>query len=125
MNSILLDTCVITGPPATEPVLDRVTGQMVSGPRVEVWRGCCRIQVKADINSNVVESTAGDREGTYLTSTLQVPVECVELARHDMVAEILTAAHDQSLVGRLFNIQGIYHKSDATHRRYRVREVIA
>lgn len=126
MESIFLDTCVITGPPVTKPVLDRNTGQMTDPPRVEVYRGPCRLQVKADINSNVVETTAGDREWTYLTASLQVPICGTDAIRQDHVAEMLTVAHDSTLVGRLFNIQGLgQHKSDATHRRFRVRELIA
>jgi hypothetical protein len=80
----------------------------------------------------VVETTAGEREWTYLTSTLQVPVETPADAtgdvgdiRPDNIAEALTAPFDATLVGRLFNIQGIYHKSQATYRRWRIREVIS
>ena len=71
---ILTDTCDITKPGPTKPVFDDETGQYVTPARVSVYRGPCRIQVKADINSNVVETTAGEREWTYLTAQLQLPV---------------------------------------------------
>jgi hypothetical protein len=89
-------------------------------------------EVKADINSNVVETTAGEREWTYLTAQLQLPVHTPEGATGsvddidvDYVCEILASPHSPSLVGSLFNIQGTYHKSQAVYSRYRVREVVA
>src|SRR5690348_12136834 len=137
-EDLMTDTCRITRP-ATEDdaewvaqVIDEDTGQYPEQGRVTVYEGICRIQVKSDINSNVVETTAGEREWTYLTSTLQIPVETPASAtgevadvRPDNIAEVLTAEFDATLVGRLFNVQGIYHKSQATYRRWRIREVIS
>jgi hypothetical protein len=125
MESIFLDTCEITRPGEGDPVFDEETGQYTYPDPVVVYTGPCRLQVKVDINSNVVETTAGEREWTYLTATLQLPYVGSEDIRPDNVAKILTSAHDDTLPGRLYNVQGIYHKSDATHRRYRVREVIS
>lgn len=125
------DTCRITKAGAGKGPFNETTGQYEPPPRVTVYEGICRLQVKADINSNIVETTAGDRESTYLTATLELPVETPEDAlgsvgaiRPDNVCEFLTAQDDPTLVGRQFNMQGIYHKSQAVYRRYRVREVI-
>jgi hypothetical protein len=140
MESLMLATCRITRP--AEPgdpeyvdtsTIDEATGQYPAAGRVVVYGpdvpagndGRCRIQVKADINSNVVETTAGEREWTYLTMTLQLPIAGSEAVRPDNICELLTSPEDTSLEGRLLNIQGMYHKSAATHRRFRVREVIA
>lgn len=125
IESLMLATCRITKPGTGTPTFDEATGQYTDPPRVPVYEGKCRIQVKADINSNVVETTAGEREWTYLTMTLQLPIEGSEAVRPDDICEILTSPEDSSLEGRLLNIQGMYHKSAATHRRFRVREVIA
>lgn len=127
------DRCRITKPGQGKGPFNESTGQYDPPDRVVVYEGRCRLQVKADINSNVVETTAGDREATYLTSTLQVPIEQVDdngvgstgAVRPDNVAEMLVCPSDSTMVGRLFNIQGIHHKTHATHRRFRVREVIA
>lgn len=135
------DWCRITRPgPGGKGPINPVTLEYDQPPaRVVVYQGRCRIQVKADINSNVVETTAGDREATYQTFTLGVPITAVpaapgdpfetvgtpEAVRPDYIAEIIHAPNDPSLLGRLFNIQGMYHKSQASHRRWRVRQVVA
>jgi len=132
VESLMLDRCRITKPGAGDPVFNEANGQYTDPPRVVVYEGKCRIQVKADINSNVVETTAGEREWTYLTMTLQLPIDpgsgdigTTEAVRPDNIAEMLSCRHDADLEGRVLNIQGTYHKSQATHRRFRVREVIA
>jgi hypothetical protein len=139
MESLMLATCRITRPAVpgdaeyVAPTFDESTGQYTDPGRVVVYGpgvpagndGRCRIQVKADINSNVVETTAGEREWTYLTMTLQLPIEGSEAVRPDNICELLTSPEDTSLEGRMLNIQGMYHKSAATHRRFRVREAIA
>jgi hypothetical protein len=137
MESLMLDRCRITRPTRPDeadyvpPVLDETTGQYPTPARVVVYEGKCRIQVKADINSNVVETTAGEREWTYLTMTLQLPVRpgrgdkgSSEAVRPDNILELTRCCLDPDLEGRLLNIQGTYHKSQATHRRFRVRELI-
>lgn len=133
------DTCRVTRAAAVgdaeyvdTSVLDENTGQYPTQGRHVVYEGRCRFQIKADINSNVVETTAGEREWTYLTSTLQTPIaaSATEVGdpgaiRPDNVAESLTCPNDPSMVGRVFNIQGaISHKSQASHRRFRLREPV-
>jgi hypothetical protein len=126
------DTCRITKPGVGATTFNESTGQNTHPARVVVYEGPCRVQVKVDINSNVVETTAGDREATYLVSQLQLGVTTPEGATGDVadvdvdhVCEVLTSPSDPTLVGVLYNIQGIYHKSHAVYRRFRVREVIA
>lgn len=131
-DAILTDTCEITKPGEGKGPFNEVTGQYDTPARIVVYSGPCRIQVKADINSNVVETSAGEREWTYLTAQLQLPVETPSSATGDVndvdvdhVCEVLTAPYSSSLVGSLFNIQGTYHKSQAVYLRFRVREVVA
>lgn len=124
-EAIMSDTCTITKPGVGDPVFDEETGQYAYPARVVVYTGICRLQVKADINSNVVETTAGEREWTYLTAQLQLPVEGSEDVRVDHVCTITAAPYDSTLVGREFNIQGTYHKSQPNYRRFRLREVVA
>ncbi len=129
---VLTDTCSITKPGVGTGSFNETTGQYDTPARIVVYAGPCRIQVKADINSNVVETTAGEREWTYLTAQLQLPVETPAGATGDVgdvdvdhVCEITAAPYSPTLVGSLFNIQGTYHKSQAVYLRYRVREVVA
>jgi hypothetical protein len=135
MNGLYTDVCLI------ERTVDLPLGDMdpdtmeyPTATRAVVYHGPARMQVKADINSNVVETTAGDREWTYLTSQLQLPVEASEVAWFGelvgdpalvLVDDIVTwevAPYDSSLLGREFNLAGPYHKSQAVYRRFRVRE---
>lgn len=125
VETLFLDSCRITKPGTGPTGFDEATGQNTPPPRVTVYEGPCRIQVKSDINSNVVETTSGEHEFTYLTATLQLPIAGTELVRPDNISEILACVDDPTMVGRLWNVQGVYHKSQATHRRFRIREVIA
>jgi len=130
-EAMMTDTCRITfpNPDAPPPVFNEQTGQYEPADNtpatITLYEGKCRLQVKADINSNVVETTAGEREWTYLTAQLQLPVQGTEAIPIDATAEMLTSRFDESLPGRVFNIQGTYHKSQPVIRRFRVREVVA
>lgn len=119
------------------PVLDRATGKYPPQGRVTVYQGPCRMQVKADINSNVVQTTAGEHEFTYLTDQLQLPVTRAEAlaidpdvigdpgdVETDNVVDYLSAPYDESLVGRQLQIAGPYRKSHAVYRRFRVKEPV-
>ncbi len=130
--AIASDTCRITKPGVGARTFNESNGQYTDPARVTVYQGPCRIQVKVDINSNVVETTAGDREWTYLVAQLQLPIDTppgstgsVAAVDVDHICEVLTSPSDSTLVGAKYNVQGIYHKSQAVYRRFRVREVIA
>ena len=131
-DALMTDACIITKPGVGPAVINEATGAYTYPARVPVYAGPCRIQVKADINSNVVETNAGDREWTYLTAQLQLSVRTppgatgsVDAVDVDHICEVTAAPHSPSLVGALFNIQGTYHKSQAVYQRFRVHEVVA
>jgi hypothetical protein len=134
------DTCTITiedpdAPPRTSADLDPVTLQYPERPRITLYGpgaedpdyedGRCRFQIKADINSNIIETTAGEREATYNTAQLQIPVSALYIPP-DAIVTCLTAEHNPALPGREFNIHGeIAPKSIPVIRRFRLREVTA
>lgn len=116
-------------------VINDTTLQYPAQGRVTVYEGPCRMQVKVDINSNVVETTAGDKEWTYLVSQLQLPVltptgHAAYVAGDpadvdvDNVCELLTSPEAPALVGAKFNISGPFHKSQAVYLRFRVKEPV-
>lgn len=125
-------------------VPDPVTFQVPPQGRVVVYKGPCRVQVKADINSNVVAVVSGERDASYLTAQLQTPVEVEELAMFpdhgtfdgtgfigapglidvNYVARIMSAPYDSALEGRLFGIKGPFHKSQGVYRRFRLNEAV-
>lgn len=128
--TLLTDTCRIKRVnPVDQGVLNETTGQYPAATSTVVYEGPCRVQVKADINSNLVETTAGEREWTYVTETLQLPVVTpagavgsVNDVDVDMVCTILTAPHSPRLVGLETNIQGqIGPKSHEVYLRFRLK----
>lgn len=133
MDMLMTDTCRITVRGEGEPVFDEDTLQYTYPDEVEVYGpataplyGKCRFQIKADINSNIVETGGGDREATYSTSMLQIPSESATDIPVDSVVYSLTSPHSPALPGRQFNIHGeIGHKSQHVYRRFRLREVVA
>lgn len=121
----MLDRCRITIASKDRGPLNTETGKYDSPPApVLLYEGPCRFQIRADINSNVVEPVVGDREWSYQTSTLELPVvDSVKADRPDAVAVCLTARYDPSLPGRRFGIVAGHHKSQAHSRRLRLKEV--
>lgn len=128
-DTLMTDTCLITKPGEGERVFNEETGQYTDPPRITVYQGPCRVQVKVDINSNLVESTAGEREWTYVTAQLQLPVVTPASATGsvndvdvDHVCDVLTSEHSPRLVGLEANIQGqIGPKSHEVYLRFRLK----
>lgn len=123
-------------PDAGAPAMDPATGQYVAGATVVIYEGPGRIQVRADINSNAVEAVVGEREATYRTATLQLPVNREGLPKGsvgdpsviepDDEAIIVRCPLDPAMQGRHLNLQAdTKGKTHATHRRFRTRELVA
>lgn len=125
-NDNMPDTCLIERVSATTgAVFDQETGQYdLAATRTTVYTGRCRVQIRADINTNLVEPIELERQWGYLTSTLQLPIVGSENIRNDDVATIVTCKYDDALVGREFNLEAPTYKSHATVRRFRLREPI-
>lgn len=137
----MLDTCRIYRypTPAAGGVLDEDTGQYpgqtidIPATATVIYEGPCRIQIRSDINTNIVEPQELDREWGYQTSTLQLPVDTdariVTGASKDVqqgdVVKYLTSAFDPALPGRLFNVNATTHKTMSSHRKFRIREATA
>ena len=146
----MIDVIEISKPAtAGPPVLDEATGQYPVVERVVVYgpgavddttgvpittatalgrailSGRYRIQVRSDINSNVVEAVVAEHEWLYRTATLQLPILGTGHIRSDYVGRIITCTFDPELVGHVFNVQAeTKGKTHATHRRYRIRELM-
>lgn len=134
-----VDECIITRRSADRGVRNDATGQYDNPPPPTViYEGPCRMQVRADINSNVVETSApGTHEATYLTSQVQLPlasipgVEIIQGDSADVRADDTCrwtkagSSSDQDMVGREFRIAGPFHKTHASKRRFRVQEPVA
>lgn len=128
---LMVDTCRITRAPQPEdpgytaPVFDEDTGQYSGPPRVVVYQGKCRVQVRSDINSNAVEGVVGEHEWTYRTLTVELPIAGTEEVKPNCTLEVLTSPLDPSRVGIVINLMAdTKNKTHSTHRRYRGRELV-
>lgn len=129
----MIDRIRITRPGAGDRVFDDATGQYTEPDPVVVYEGKCRVQVRADINSNAVEATFGDHEWTYRTAMLQLPISAgpgdtgdPSLVIPDCIGELTASPLDPSRVGRVLNIVAeTKTKTIASSRKLSVREVLS
>lgn len=145
----MIDVCTITMPGVGKGAFNETTMQYDTPARVIVYgpgavdkdtlvplqpdsemsrailAGKYRIQVRSDINSNAVEAVVGEHEWTYRTATMQLPILGTAHLEANYVANIITCTYDDSLTGRVFNLQAeTKGKTHATHRRFRIRELM-
>ena len=134
----MIDRYRFTRPGAGVPVFDNDTGQYTDPPRLVVYEGRGRMQVRADINSNAVEAEFGDHEWTYRTAQLQLPITAGTDSQGradignpayitpDCVGEVLESPLDESRVGRVINVVAeTKTKTLASSRKLSVRELLA
>lgn len=120
-------------PGYVQPVFNEATGQYDDGPPAVIYEGRCRIQVRADINSNAVEAVVGEHEWTYRTSTAQFPmfagpddVGDPSTIRSDDTLTIVASPLDAARVSAVLNLQAdTKSKTLASHRRFRAKEVLS
>jgi len=120
-EQLMTDAVIITAPGEGEPVFDPETGDYSTPEPVTLYEGKCRVQVP-----NVMETTPeyGGREVTVQTAILSVPVG-VEDVPVGATATITAAAFDPDLVGAVYRVTALHHKSQPTARRFRVEETTA
>ena len=127
----MVDRCRITRA-AGPRTFDNATGQYVTPDSIVVFEGRCRMQVRADINSNAVDAEVGDHEWTYRTATLEIPIAPTKgdignpaLATTGDVVEILASPLDASRVGRRTVIHAeTKNKTMASCRKFATRELL-
>ena len=117
-EALMLDSCTVIrpGPVVTDPATGNVTPS--STP---VYAGRCKVQQTISQASN---PSAGGHQFTVQDSRVDFPVSAGPLAVSDSVT-ITASALDPQLVGRVFRVDELFHKSFATAQRTRVSEVVA
>lgn len=113
----MVDACTITH--AGAATTDDLTGAVTGSPTA-VYTGACRVQqpVAAGQREDV-----GEMSVVMLRLVLQLPVVGSEdVTRGDLVT-ITSCVNDAALVGRVFRIHDLAHKSEATARRFAIEEV--
>lgn len=97
---------------------DSDTG-VVSPTYSTVYTGKCRVQQRAGVAR---PASVGEAEVLVSRLELHVPTSATGIASDD-VATVDASALDADLVGRVFHIRELAHKTFATARRYSMVEV--
>jgi hypothetical protein len=113
-EALMVDACVIR----------RVTGEstgpggVVTPDYSTLYTGRCRVQqVRAKAN----EVDAGEAYTLMLQLEIQLPMSVTGLQTEDQVT-VTASVHDADLVGRVFLVRDLAHKTHATSRRVQVQE---
>lgn len=111
----MVDTCTIRR--RTGESTDSGTG-VVTPTFATLYTGKCRVQ-QAIVQSQQIE--AGQDYALQLRLELQLPMSVTGLEVADEVT-ITAAVHDADLLGRVFKIRDLAHKTHATARRVQMIE---
>lgn len=114
----MLDTCKVDRPNA-KPVTDPVTGKVTRGS-AEVYAGKCRLQQTL---AQASTKEAGEHQFTEQGIQWQTPVGTGPFRKGDVVT-MLTSEMDGQLVGKVYRVEQLFNKSQATSQRCRVVEVL-
>ena len=117
-EQLMTDICLVER--KTGQVFDEDTGQY-SDTWTTVYSGRCRVQEWGQINSGTA-AQAGERTAELQTWGLILPMSVADAQVNDR-ATVTASALDPELVGRVFRVRDLYHKSHATARRLAVEEV--
>jgi len=117
-EALMFDSCVADrpGPPVTDPDTGAVNPSMA-----RIYEGPCKIQQTIAQSSN---PTAGGHSFTVQSTRWDTPVSAGPFAVNDVVT-MTGAVLDPQLVGRVYRVVELFHKSGATAQRVRVEEVSA
>lgn len=119
--SLMLDTVTVTRlvPDPTGASTDGETG-VVTPSYTTVYTGPCKVQ---ETQSEVARpEEVGQAERFVGRLELHLPVTVVGVASDD-IATITATVLDPDLVGRVFHVRELAHKTFATARRYGIVEV--
>ena len=119
-ESLMVDTCTITKPGTGQGPLNPDTGKYDAPAPVVVYSGKCRVQVP-----NVAESVqdSGERAWTVQDALVMLPVVGSEDVLVGHTVTITAASLDAQLVGKRYTVTAGHHKTHATARRLRCKEV--
>jgi Family of unknown function (DUF6093) len=112
----MVDTCTVTR--RTDVSTNPETG-VVAAIYASIYTGPCKVQQRAGVAR---PETIGEAEVFLSRLELHVPVSVVGIASDDLVA-ITASPHDADLVGRVFHVRELAHKTWASARRYSMIEV--
>lgn len=120
-EALMADTCRITKPGVGDPVLDPETLEYVDPAPVVVYEGKCRIPKRS---ASVTTANAGEAAWQIGEYPLDLPfADGSENVASGQMVNYLTA-EDPALVGQVFGIIEPDRQSQATARRFRMKQVV-
>jgi hypothetical protein len=114
-EALMVDECVIRR--RAGEATDDESG-VVRPTYATVYAGPCRVQQPT---ATAQEQESGQAALLLVRFELQIPMSVVGVAADDEV-RMTASVHDPDLVGRLFTVRGLAHKTHATSRRMQVEE---
>ena len=125
---LMFDACTVDrpGPPVTDPETGEVTPSMEriypTPEQIAAGNpGKCKVQQTIAQSSN---PTAGGHSFTVQNTRWDTPVSAGPFAVDDVVT-MTGAVLDPQMVGRVYRVVELFHKSGATAQRVRVEEITA
>jgi len=115
-EALMVDTCTVTRP-NPNPTTDG-TGHVIK-TYTAVYTGKCKVQRQQSVARPQLVAEA---EVFISRLELHLPTSVTGVASDD-IATITASAHDPDLVGRVFHVRELAHKSFQTARRYQIIEV--
>jgi hypothetical protein len=118
VERLMVETCTVV----------RKTGQTVGAGGVitpittTVYTGKCRIVVRTRERLGGSYTDVGEELRVLSRLELQVPISAPELLEADKVT-ITAATYDPQLVGKLYTVRDVMHKSYLTSRRVTITEL--
>ncbi|WP_426302768.1 DUF6093 family protein [Arthrobacter sp. R-11] len=112
----MIDVCDVGRPGA--PVTDPVTGK-VTRPLAPVYSGRCEFQQTL---AQASTAASGEHEFSVQDIIWKTPVGAGPFEVDDVIT-VTTAAEDGQLLGRVYRVTELFHKTYATAQRCRVEEV--
>lgn len=123
-ESRMLDTCRITGPGTGDPVWNDTTGQYDSPAATTVYEGKCYIPSRTGSSISAGVARAGEAAWKVGEFPLSLPVVGSEGVAPGQTVTYLTSATDPTLVGQVFGITEPLRQSQATARRFVMKQVV-
>lgn len=114
-EQLMVDTCEIKR--VTSETTDPASG-VITPTYATLYTGPCRVQHR---EAQGREEQPGQAFLVMLLLELQLPMSVTGLQVDDQVT-VTTSAHDPDLVGRVFFIRDLMHKTHATSRRVSIQE---
>lgn len=117
-EALMVDSCTVST--GGTPVWNEATGRYDAPSATVIYAGKCRVQVP-NVAEN--EADAGERAWTVQDALVMLPVdgsEAVQVGHHVVID---SCALDAQLVGKAYTVTAGHHKTFATARRLRCKEV--